>query len=229
MHSSRSLLSLRYLQNGIPSGFVMSFVFHIILALLLWIFLKFEWKEEKAEEVSIQVYTGPETGVVGDGSGVGQGSARPALKKETNEFSGEKNSNTKSEGSTEGRSDGFADGKGVDWGSASDPALDGGSRYTANIVVDISPDDYPASARRSNLGNVVVAVTLYISSAGKIRDVRIRYVRGQTGSAKNFEKDFITATRNIFLNKARLNNVPYSKDGKPKDFIWDTTVTYVLQ
>jgi hypothetical protein len=37
------------------------------------------------------------------------------------------------------------------------------------------------------------------------------------------------ATRNIFLRKARLVNLPYSREGKAHDFIWDTTVTYTLR
>lgn len=209
-------------RNTLPSNVACSLALHVGGLLLVYGILNFTLAEPPHEEVSIQLYAGES-----DGTG-NKGSTRPKLKKAVSDFSDGKGQ-SKQAGAEDGAEDGFEDGKGVDWGSGSDPTLDAGSRYTARIIVDVSANDYPASARRSNLGNVVVAVTLYVSRKGTIRDVRIRYVRAASGDVKPFERDFILATRNVFLNKARLANMPYSKEGKAHDFIWDTTVTYSLQ
>lgn len=209
-------------RDTLPSNVLYSFGLHVGTLLVVYAILNFSLPEPPHEEVSIQLYAGES-----DGTG-NKGSTRPKLKKAVSDFSDSKGQ-TKQTGAEDGAEDGFEDGRGVDWGNGSDPTLDAGSRYTARIIVDVSQNDYPASARRSNLGNVIVAVTLYVSSKGNIRDVRVRYVRASSGDVKPFERDFILATRNIFLKKARLANMPYSKEGKAHDFIWDTTVTYSLQ
>jgi hypothetical protein len=208
-------------QNRLSTSFAISLLCHLGFVISVYAILNMTLVEPSHEEVSIQIYAGSDTGT-GE-----QGSTRPALKRQASDFSEGKRDSTKAK-ERDGAEDGYEDGKGVDWGSASDPALDSG-RYTARIVVDVSPDDYPLSARRSNLGNVVVAVTLYVSSKGTIRDVRIRHIRAGSGDPKSFERDFVMATRNIFLRKARLVNLPYSREGKAHDFIWDTTVTYTLR
>lgn len=215
-------------RNTLSASMVYSLTFHVGAFVFVWGLMHISLPEEKNEEIAIQVYTGPVTGVEGAGSGVGKGSTRPALKKDSSGIS-ETGKDSKRTGNQEGVEDGFEDGKGVDWGTASDPALDGGSRYTARIVVDVSADDYPRSARRSNLGNVIVGVTLLVSAKGRIHDVQIRYVRSTSGDPTPFKNDFVQATRNIFLRKARLVNVPYSKDGRAQNFKWDTVVTYTLQ
>jgi hypothetical protein len=206
------------------SGYLISILLHAGLAISMYTYLFAEDTEER-EEIPITLWSGAE-GKEGAGSGEGKGSKRAALAKERNTAK----SSGISDGTTAakaGRSDGFADGVGADWGTADDPALDGGSRYSARIAVQISDDDYPSAARRANLGNVVVAVTLLISAEGKISDVRIRYVRGT--NVDNFKNDFITATRKIFLQKARIVNMPYAKNGKRVHFVWDTSVTFKME
>ena len=215
-------------ENSLQSGMVYSVLFHLAGFALVSLFLLLPSFEKKNDEISIQVYTGPVTGVVGEGSAVGKGSKRPALKKKSSSFATGK-TDSSNPGQEEGTEDGLEDGTGVDWGSAADPALDGGSRYTANIVVEISADDYPESARRSNLGSVKVGVTLLVSSLGKISDVKIRYMRADGGDLAPFKTAFVEATRKIFLKKARLVNLPYKQDGSAKNFKWDTSVTYTLQ
>jgi len=122
-----------------------------------------------------------------------------------------------------------ADEKPVNWANAVDPTMDFDQRFTARLQVESSADDYPASARRSNLGTVTAAVTLYISADGRIRDVRIRNLRTSSGNIDAFRGDFIQAVRKIFLTKSRLISSPYKSSGEAKDFTWDTTITFTLQ
>lgn len=122
-----------------------------------------------------------------------------------------------------------ADEKPVNWANAVDPTMDFDQRFTARLQVESSADDYPASARRSNLGTVTAAVTLYISSDGRIRDVRIRNLRTSSGNIDAFRGDFVQAVRKIFLTKSRLISSPYKSGGEAKDFTWDTTITFTLQ
>lgn len=119
--------------------------------------------------------------------------------------------------------------KPVNWANAVDPAMDFDQRYTARLLVESSADDYPSSARRSNLGTVTASVTLYISADGRIRDVRIRNLRASSGNIDAFRDDFIQAARRIFLTKSRLISAPYKLNGEAKDFTWDTTITFTLQ
>ncbi len=119
--------------------------------------------------------------------------------------------------------------KPINWENASDPTMDPNQRYMAKLMVNISPDDYPSRARRAEIGRVTVAVSLYISSAGKIRDVRIRSIRSAGDAAKPFTDDFQAAVRKILLQKTKLLNAPYKGEAGSNDFIWDTTVTFTLQ
>ncbi len=118
--------------------------------------------------------------------------------------------------------------KPINWENAADPAMDFDQRYSAKLLVNISPDDYPDRARRGNVGRVTVAVSLYISAAGKVRDVRIRSIRSQGDAALPYEADFKESVRRILLQKTQLMNAPYAKGGQAADFIWDTTVTFTL-
>lgn len=122
-----------------------------------------------------------------------------------------------------------ADEKPVNWANAVDPTMDFDQRFTARLQVESSADDYPASARRSNLGTVTAAVTLYISADGRIRDVRIRNLRTSSGNIDAFRGDFVQAVRKIFLTKSRLISSPYKSGGEAKDFTWDTIITFTLQ
>lgn len=122
-----------------------------------------------------------------------------------------------------------ADEKPVNWANAVDPTMDFDQRFTARLQVESSADDYPARARRSNLGTVTAAVTLYISADGRIRDVRIRNLRTSSGNIDAFRGDFVQAVRKIFLTKSRLISSPYKSGGEAKDFTWDTTITFTLQ
>ncbi len=117
----------------------------------------------------------------------------------------------------------------INWDNAADPATDASQRYNARLLVNISPDDYPSRARRASIGQVVVAVTLYIRADGRIGDVKIRKIRSVGDSAKPFEKDFILAVRKILLQKTRLLSSPFNDGHGARDFIWDTTVTFTLQ
>ncbi|MCB1320155.1 MAG: hypothetical protein KDK34_07875 [Leptospiraceae bacterium] len=116
----------------------------------------------------------------------------------------------------------------VNWNNARDPRTDFDQRYLALLDWSTSDDDYPSSARRSNLGKVTVLVTLYISAGGKIRDVRVRGITSSTGGHEAFQTDFAQAARDVFLNKARLKNNPYSVNGVPQDFVWNTHITFTL-
>jgi len=122
-----------------------------------------------------------------------------------------------------------ADEKPVNWANAVDPTMDFDQRFTARLQVESSADDYPASARRSNLGTVTAAVTLYISADGRIRDVRINNLRTSSGNIDAFRDDFVQAVRKIFLTKSRLISSPYKSGGEAKDFTWDTIITFTLQ
>jgi hypothetical protein len=115
----------------------------------------------------------------------------------------------------------------VNWSNAADPSL--GTRYSARLAVEISPDDYPVRARRTDAGAVRVAVTLYIASDGRIRDVKIRSITGDGNTAEIYREDFIRSVRNIMMNRARLTNSPYAVRGQGVDFIWDTVITFTLQ
>ncbi len=117
----------------------------------------------------------------------------------------------------------------INWQNAVDPSMDFTQRYVAKIAVNISPDDYPERAKRSNLGKVKVSVALYISAEGKIKDVKINKVESVSGNIDLFKQDFIDAVRKIFLKKSRLLNQPYQIDGEYKDFVWYTTVTFTLE
>ena len=117
----------------------------------------------------------------------------------------------------------------INWNNAADPAMDFDQRYSARLLVNISPNDYPTRARRANVGRVTVAVSIYIAANGRIRDVKIRDIRSQGGTAANFKGDFVTAVRKILLQKTKLLNSPYKQSGVAKDFVWDTTVTFTLQ
>ncbi|MCB1327242.1 MAG: hypothetical protein H7A21_05490 [Spirochaetales bacterium] len=117
----------------------------------------------------------------------------------------------------------------INWQNAVDPSLDPNQIYVARLDVRTSTDDYPGRARRANLGRVTVAVSLYISADGRIRDVRIRNIRSTTGGHEIYESDFIAATRRVFLTQARLIGSPYRTEGEARDFQWDTTITFTLQ
>lgn len=117
----------------------------------------------------------------------------------------------------------------VNWTNAADPLMDFSQRYAAKLYVNISPDDYPQRAKRANIGLVSVAVTLYIDSSGKIRDVKIRNIRSNAQAADPYKNEFISAVRKILLEKTKLMNTPYSSKGQAKDFTWDTTVSFTIQ
>ncbi len=119
--------------------------------------------------------------------------------------------------------------KPINWSNATDPTLDMDQRYAAKLLVNISPDDYPQRARRANVGEVTVAVTLYIGADGRVRDVKIRQIRSPGNAAQTFEEDFIRSVRTLLLTKTRLASRPYTVKGEARDFQWDTTVTFTLQ
>lgn len=117
----------------------------------------------------------------------------------------------------------------INWQNAVDPSLDFNQRYTAKIAVSVSPDDYPENAKKSNLGKVKVSVALYIGADGKIKDVQIRKIESQSGNIEAFKQDFIQSVKKVFLTKSKLLTPPYQVNGEYKDFIWYTTVTFVLE
>lgn len=122
-----------------------------------------------------------------------------------------------------------AEEKPINWANAVDPTMDFDQRYAARLFVNIGPNDYPERARRSNLGTVTAAVTLYISANGRIRDVKIRTIRTNSGNLDAFHDEFAQSVKKIFLTQAKLANAPYSSGGQAHDFTWDTTVTFTLQ
>ncbi len=117
----------------------------------------------------------------------------------------------------------------INWQNAVDPTLDFNQRYAARISVNISPDDYPERAKRSNLGKVKVSVALYINAEGKIKDVKIRSIESSNGNIEIYKPDFVQAIRKIFLQKSKLLNKPYQVNGEYKDFIWYTNVIFTLE
>ncbi|MCS7204931.1 MAG: hypothetical protein NZ853_04480 [Leptospiraceae bacterium] len=117
----------------------------------------------------------------------------------------------------------------VNWQNAVDPTLDFSQRYVAKISVQVSPDDYPSKAKAFNLGKVKVYVMLYISSTGKIKDVKVRNIESTSGNIDAFREDFYQAVRKIFLEKGKLLSPPYQVNGEYKDFIWYTSVTFMLE
>jgi len=199
----------------------LSFLIHALVFTVSYVLIM-KAVEQKNEEATIELFMGK--------VGEGQGSVRPTLKSGSNEITDENIANAQQKKNrSEGVEDGFEDGVGVDWGKAMDPSLDSKVRYNANIVVEVSPDDYPAAARKSNLGPVTVAVTLYITAAGKIRGVIVRYVRSAGNAHKPFEEEFIRSARRVFLRKSTLINMPYQQEGSFLDFKWDTVVTFNLR
>lgn len=125
--------------------------------------------------------------------------------------------------------DKITDDKPINWNNAADPAMDFDQRYQPSLLVNISRDDYPDRARRANAGRVDVAVSLYISASGKIRDVRIRNIRTNSATAEEFKPEFIQAVRKILLTQSRMTGKPYKQNGKAVDFKWDTVVTFTLE
>ncbi|MBW7857364.1 MAG: hypothetical protein H3C43_03480 [Leptonema sp. (in: Bacteria)] len=119
--------------------------------------------------------------------------------------------------------------KPINWANAVDPTMDFDQRYSARLFVNIGPNDYPERARRSNLGTVTAAVTLYIAANGQIKDVKIRTIRTSSGNLDAFQDEFAQSVRKIFLTQAKLASAPYSSGGEARDFTWDTTVTFTLQ
>lgn len=117
----------------------------------------------------------------------------------------------------------------INWQNAVDPSLDFSQRYIARIAVSISPEDYPENAKKSNLGKVKVSVALYIGADGKIKDVQVRKIESQSGNIEAYKQDFIQSVRNVFLKKSKLLSTPYQVNGEYKDFIWYTTVTFILE
>lgn len=117
----------------------------------------------------------------------------------------------------------------INWQNAVDPSLDFSQRYIARIAVSISPEDYPENAKKSNLGKVKVSVALYIGADGKIKDVQVRKIESQSGNIEAYKEDFIQSVRNVFLKKSKLLSTPYQVNGEYKDFIWYTTVTFILE
>lgn len=125
--------------------------------------------------------------------------------------------------------DSLTEDKPINWANAVDPSLDINQRYVARLLVNISPDDYPTRAANANIGKVVVAVTLYITAQGRVKDVAIRNIRSQGDAAQPFSDDFTRAVRNILLTKTQLAGPVYKVAGEAKDFKWDTTVTFTVQ
>ncbi len=204
-------------KKRVPAFVGMSLIVHAILVLAVLLVYMIKSTEEH-EIATLQLYMGagnkPTEGRAesGEGSKEGQQNSSEPASEET------------------GLNASDAYGENVDWGTGTDPTLEGGSRYNANLIVDVSPNDYPASARRAAIGDVVVAVTLYISgSNSRIRRVKIRYVRSNGNVHKPFEQAFIDSSLKILLQKTRLANLPYSENGKPRDFVWDTKITFTLK
>jgi hypothetical protein len=197
--------------NRVSSFFFISGTIHLLLAFGMYLYL-YAWPEQEHYVATVALYTGEgETDRETTGKGKG----------DKNTEKDKKSSDTIGTGPASSS---------VDWGTAADPSVDGGSRYAPDIWVDGSLEDmYPARAKQANLGRVVVAVTLYIDGSGRIRDVRIRYVRSQGNAHAPFEADFRQAAYDVATKRMRLRSAAYRHDGRPVDFIWDTTINFQLQ
>lgn len=116
----------------------------------------------------------------------------------------------------------------INWDNAVDPGMDFSQRYEARLSVNVSTNDYPPRATKANIGSVVALVDIYIGSDGKVKDVRIRQLRSAGNAHQPFENDFRKSVRRIILQKTKLLNKPYSVNGVPKDFVWQTRITFTL-
>jgi hypothetical protein len=197
--------------NRINRFFLLSFLLHASVGLGAYIYFNFT-PEAEHYVATVALYMGEgETDRPTTGKGKGDKNADKNQKKDDSIGTGQSASN-------------------VDWGTASDPSVEGGSRYAPDIWIDGNLEDfYPPRARQSNLGKVTVALSLYFDSKGQVRDVRIRYVRSAASAHKPFEADFIQAARQVALTKMRLRSAGYKKDGRSVDFVWDTAINFTLQ
>lgn len=198
--------------NRINRFFLYSFLLHASIGGAAWLYL-YAWPEPEHYVASVALYLGEgEVDRQTTGKGKGDKNADKNQKKDDSFGPGESTSSN------------------VDWGTASDPSVEGGSRYAPDIWIDGNLEDfYPPRARQSNLGKVTVALSLYFDSKGQVRDVKIRYIRSAASAHKPYEVDFIQAARQVALTKMRLRNAGFKKEGRSVDFIWDTAINFTLQ
>jgi len=211
LSAAHPIIRFATLLNGrLNRFFGLSVAIHFILALGMYLYL-YAWPEQEHYVATVALYAG-------------QGETD---RETTGKGQGDKNAD-KNQKSTDGIGPGQS--SSVDWGTASDPSVEGGTRYAPDIWIDGSLEDmYPARAKQANPGKVTVALTLYIDSKGFIRDVRIRYVRSQGNAHQPFENDFRQAAYDVATKRMRLRSPGYRKDGRAVDFIWDTTINFTLQ
>lgn len=211
--SQGSIISplLAALKDRLSGFFGISLGIHFLLAAGMYIYL-YAWPEEEHYIASVAMYMG-DANVDRETTGKGQGNK-----------DADKDKKTTSETGTGPTSNA------PDWGTASDPSVEGGSRYLPDIWIDGSLEDlYPPRAKQANLGKVTVAITVLFDSTGQIRKAQVRYVRSPGNAHKPFESDFITAANQVALTRMRLRNQGYKKDGKKVDFKWDTVINFTLQ
>ncbi|MCE9599224.1 MAG: energy transducer TonB [Spirochaetia bacterium] len=199
------------IKDRLSSFFGISLGIHLLLAGAMYIYL-YAWSEPEHYVATVAMYMG-DADVDRETTGKGQGNK-----------DADKNKKPSSETGTGPSSNA------PDWGTASDPSIEGGSRYAPDIWIDGTLEDlYPARAKQANLGRVTVAVTLLIDSNGRIVKSKVRYVRSPGNAHKPFEGDFIVAANEVATKRMRLRSSGYKKGGKPVDFIWDTTINFTLQ
>lgn len=192
--------------------FLISFLIHGAAFAAAYIYF-YAMPEPESYVASVAMYLGEgELDRPTTGKGKGDKNADPNQKRDDSIGTGQSNSSSN-----------------VDWGTASDPAIEGGSRYNPQIWIDGNLEDfYPPRARQSNLGKVAVLMTVYVNDKGQILDVRIRGVRSTGNVHKPFEADFIAAARQIALTRMRLGTAGYKKDGRPVHFKWDFPIYFSL-
>ena len=199
--------------TGINRLFVVSFVIHTLIAGGLYLYL-YAWPAEEHYVATVALYMGD---AENDRETTGKGKGNKDASKDDKKTS----SDTGTGPSTSSN---------ADWGTASDPSTEGGSRYAPDLWIDGNLEDfYPARAKQANLGKVTVRVSLYIDSTGKIREVRVQGVRSAGNAHAPYEADFRQAAQQIALTRMRLRSAGYRKDGRPVDFIWDTVINFTLQ
>ncbi len=116
----------------------------------------------------------------------------------------------------------------INWNNAVDPTF-AAETYRPLFRSSFSPRDYPQAARRGNLPTVRARYEMLIGADGKIKDVRIKWVRSRGGAHKPYEGDFKKAVRKIILRKTRMITRPYIVDGKAVPFVWTQTIEFELQ
>ncbi|MBL8018374.1 MAG: hypothetical protein JNM27_01795 [Leptospirales bacterium] len=202
---------LAALKDRLSGFFGISLGIHFVLAAGMYIYL-YAWPEPEHYVASVAIYMG-DADVDRETTGKGKGNKDADKDKKPSSETGTGPSSNS-----------------PDWGTASDPSIEGGTRYAPDIWIDGNLEDlYPARAKQANLGKVTVAITLLFDTTGQVRKAQVRYVRSPGNAHKPFENDFIAAANQVALTRMRLRNQGYRKDGKKVDFKWDTVINFSLQ